>query len=151
MPVAKPPTPAWVLRLGRRFPKPIYRAAVWLSWTVIPTAFRWGQLAAQWLREFPPQFWEQRIAEPYRRRWPSTLDPQLVQLFASMTPLRDYAAIHCHDLPTLPVAASLRRMFFPKAKIIYDAHELYPYQIADAMYQRRWKRVERRGFAKPTP
>ena len=43
-------------------------------------------------------------------------------------------------------------MFFPKAKIIYDAHELYPYQIADATYERRRKRVERdAGFAKPTP
>lgn len=112
---ATPATPEWVLRLGRRFPRPVYRAAAWLRRHVVPSS---------WKR-------------------PKTLDPQLLlPYFAGKTPRHDYAAIHCHDLPTLPVAAMLRQMFFPKSKIIYDSHEFYPYQIPDRAYQRHWKRVE---------
>ena len=67
-----------------------------------------------------------------------------MQFFASKTPHHDYTAIHCHDLPTLPVAATLRRKFFPNSKIIYDSHEFYPYQVPDQAYQRHWKQVEQK-------
>ncbi len=139
-PAVQPSTPQWVLRLGRRFPRPIYRAAAWLRWRAIPSAVRLARRAAG----FAFRTARRLIAELYRQRQPRTVEPQLLHFFVSKTPRRDYTAIHCHDLPTLPVAASLRQMFFPKSKIIYDSHEFYPYQIPDKAYQRHWKRVEQK-------
>jgi hypothetical protein len=34
------------------------------------------------------------------------------------------AAVHCHDLPTLPVGAAWRRRN-PAAKVVFDSHEIY--------------------------
>jgi len=33
-------------------------------------------------------------------------------------------AVHCHDLPTLPVGAAWRRRH-PQAKVVFDSHEIY--------------------------
>ena len=99
---------------------------------------------ARWAVRFGLRILRRLVVAPYRYFWPKTLDPQLVQFFASKTPHHDYTAIHCHDLPTLPVAATLRRKFFPNSKIIYDSHEFYPYQVPDQAYQRHWKQVEQK-------
>jgi glycosyltransferase involved in cell wall biosynthesis len=66
-----------------------------------------------------------------------------VQLFRTLTPPAAYDVIHCHDLDTLPAAEAVRRHIVPRAKIIYDTHELFPYQEPDRAFQRYWSGVER--------
>jgi glycosyltransferase involved in cell wall biosynthesis len=70
-------------------------------------------------------------------------DPHGVQFFRKHTPQRDYNAIHCHDLNTLPVGLALKRKLAPNAKIIYDSHELFPYQMTNHQFVRYWSRIER--------
>ncbi|MCE5280381.1 MAG: glycosyltransferase family 4 protein [Planctomycetaceae bacterium] len=57
-------------------------------------------------------------------------------------PTAAYDVIHCHDLDTLPAAVQLKREIAPGAKIIYDSHELWPYQVKDKAFQEYWKGVE---------
>jgi glycosyltransferase involved in cell wall biosynthesis len=70
-------------------------------------------------------------------------DPHGVRFFRKYTPQRDYDAIHCHDLSTLPVGLALKRKLAPAAKIIYDSHELFPHQVTDPRFVRYWSRIER--------
>lgn len=70
-------------------------------------------------------------------------DPHGVRFFRKHTPQRDYDAIHCHDLDTLPVGLALKRKLAPAAKIIYDSHELFPHQMTDPRFVRYWSRIER--------
>jgi glycosyltransferase involved in cell wall biosynthesis len=65
-----------------------------------------------------------------------------VQLFRTLTPPAAYDVIHCHDLDTLPPAEAVRRHLAPQAKLIYDTHELFPYQEQDLAFQRYWSGVE---------
>jgi glycosyltransferase involved in cell wall biosynthesis len=62
--------------------------------------------------------------------------------FLQQTPPAPYDAIHCHDLDTLPAAQALRTALAPNAKLIYDAHELFPYQEPDRSFQRYWSAIE---------
>ncbi|OAI41214.1 hypothetical protein AYO40_03650 [Planctomycetaceae bacterium SCGC AG-212-D15] len=64
--------------------------------------------------------------------------------FLAHTPPASYAAIHCHDLDTLPAAQAVRARLAPSARLIYDSHELFPYQETDRSFQRYWSRVEAR-------
>jgi glycosyltransferase involved in cell wall biosynthesis len=67
-----------------------------------------------------------------------------VRFFLRATPRAAYDAIHCHDLETLPAAEAMRKAVSPAAKLIYDSHELFPYQEKDLSFQRYWSRVENR-------
>ena len=68
--------------------------------------------------------------------------PSSVQYFMQMTPQETFDVIHCHDLDTLPAAVALRHRLSPGAKLIYDSHELFPFQFQDRTWQRYWSRVE---------
>jgi glycosyltransferase involved in cell wall biosynthesis len=59
-----------------------------------------------------------------------------------LAPLGTFDVIHCHDADTLPAAVALRRHRSPQAKILYDSHELYPFQSADPALERYWLRRE---------
>ena len=39
----------------------------------------------------------------------------------------DFSVVHCHDLDTLKTGAWLKKKF--KCKLIYDAHEIFPYML----------------------
>lgn len=73
----------------------------------------------------------------------------LQRLFIDFTPPGVYDVIHCHDLDTLPAAQALRQRLAPHAKLVYDAHELFPYQIADRSFQSYWSWVERKCIHHP--
>jgi glycosyltransferase involved in cell wall biosynthesis len=64
--------------------------------------------------------------------------------FLQQVPPGRYDAIHCHDLDTLPAAQRVRTHMAPQARLIYDAHELYPYQFDDRSFERFWSRLETR-------
>jgi glycosyltransferase involved in cell wall biosynthesis len=52
--------------------------------------------------------------------------------------------LHCHDLPMLPVGVALRARW-PRARLVYDTHEFYPYQYpVGSREQRHWSGVEAR-------
>jgi glycosyltransferase involved in cell wall biosynthesis len=68
----------------------------------------------------------------------------LERYFLDLIPPADYTAIHCHDLDTLPAAQAVRHRLAPRAKLLYDSHELFPYQVIDQGYQRFWRRIEER-------
>ncbi len=61
--------------------------------------------------------------------------------FRAHAPAERFDVIHAHDLPTLPAALALRE-HLPAARVVYDAHELFPFQFADARLERYWARVE---------
>jgi len=66
------------------------------------------------------------------------------QLLLDLTPAHNYDVIHCHDLDTLPAGQLIRTRMAPGAKLIYDSHELYPYQLRDWFFRRYWAEQERR-------
>lgn len=59
----------------------------------------------------------------------------------------EFDVIHCHDLETLPGAVHLRQAKNPHAWIIYDSHELFPYQNEDELAQQFWSKLERQYIA----
>jgi len=66
-----------------------------------------------------------------------------VRRYMSGLPLRGpFDIIHAHDLPSLPAAAELRRALGAQ-RLIYDAHELYPFQTRSPIQCRYWQRIER--------
>ncbi len=71
-------------------------------------------------------------------------DGLYMNYFLGAAPPENYDTIHCHDLNTLPAAVELRRNRFPDARLIYDSHELYPFQFEDRETQDRWSAIERR-------
>ncbi|MFZ5866697.1 MAG: glycosyltransferase [Thermodesulfobacteriota bacterium] len=64
--------------------------------------------------------------------------------FLRMTPREQFDVIHCHDLKTLPSAVAVKRKWSPDAKLVYDSHELYPYQWENRGLQTYWSWLERR-------
>jgi glycosyltransferase involved in cell wall biosynthesis len=64
--------------------------------------------------------------------------------FLYMTPREQFDVIHCHDLKTLPSAVAVKRRWSPHAKLVYDSHELYPYQWENRGLQTYWSWLERR-------
>ncbi len=67
---------------------------------------------------------------------------QLGGLFSSLVENETFDAIHCHDLCTLPAAIELKETYSPRAKLIYDAHELFPFQFEEKSQQAYWYRTE---------
>ena len=70
--------------------------------------------------------------------------PGLIDYFLKLAPEGVFDVIHCHDLSTLPAALAIRDGQCPRARVIYDAHELFPYQFSSPGQRRYWERVERR-------
>jgi len=68
--------------------------------------------------------------------------PALRQYFLQVTPREKFDVIHCHDLDTLPAAVELREKISPNAKLIYDSHELFPFQFTRRWFQKYWLNVE---------
>src|SRR5262249_37083042 len=100
------------------------------------------------------------LRRSYRRlRARSTLTPALVlarRVFESMWIHPERPFTHCflepalqlcadvyvaHDLPVLPAAVEAAKRV--GAKVVYDAHELYPDQEFARLLRRRWRAVER--------
>lgn len=63
--------------------------------------------------------------------------------FTDAAPAVRFDAIHCHDLWTLPAALQLRERYSPDAKIIYDSHELFPFQVRSCIVQQYLLNIER--------
>ncbi|MBS0189849.1 MAG: glycosyltransferase [Phycisphaerales bacterium] len=63
----------------------------------------------------------------------------------------DADAVHCHDLETLPAADALCAAIAVRTgvrpKLIYDTHELFPFQEPSRSFQRYWTAIERRFIA----
>ncbi len=109
-----------------------------------------GEFRAQ-SRELPPG-----VAERIRNAAPSGDLTALYQWFGNYFPIlaeglrnfglapRPFDAIHCHDLETLAPALRIRDKLHPGAKLIYDAHELYPYCVPDWHHQSFWSGIELR-------
>ena len=68
----------------------------------------------------------------------------LIDYFVKLAPAGVFDVIHCHDLSTLPAALAIRDRQCPPARVIYDAHELFPFQFSSPGQRRYWERVERR-------
>jgi len=67
----------------------------------------------------------------------------LSSYFIQVTPRERFDVIHCHDLDTLPAGVELRNSIAPDAKLIYDSHELFPFQYKHGeKRQRDWSRIE---------
>jgi len=62
--------------------------------------------------------------------------------FLQAAPQDRFDAIHCHDLWTLPAGVELRARYSPDAKIIYDSHELFAFQVKSRIVQRYLSRLE---------
>lgn len=65
----------------------------------------------------------------------------IADYLASMPLPERVDAIHCHDLDTLAAGVRLRDLR-PGARLIYDAHELYPHQVRSSLHRSYWTRVE---------
>jgi len=72
--------------------------------------------------------------------------PYNTAYFLRHTPAERFDAIHCHDLKTLPAGVGIRRRQCPGAKLIYDAHEFFPFQTSNRCFQHYWKRIERQAI-----
>ena len=70
--------------------------------------------------------------------------PGLIDYFVKLAPEGVFDVIHCHDLSTVPAALAIRDRRCPRARVIYDAHELFPCQFPSSGQRRYWERVERR-------
>jgi glycosyltransferase involved in cell wall biosynthesis len=78
-----------------------------------------------------------------RRPWPHA---NRADRLVDLAPPGNFDVIHCHDADTLPAAVTLRRQRMPRAKIIYDSHEFYPFQFADAALEKYWVRIEHQNI-----
>ncbi len=81
------------------------------------------------------------IADPQR---PEIL--QLVDFFLDMVLEEYYDVIHCHDLHTLPAGLAIANRQNPRPRIIYDSHELFPFQTDDKQFERHWTEIERENI-----
>ena len=74
-----------------------------------------------------------RVGEPSDWKGKMT-SKQLIKFwiysFLYLITRRDFDVLHCHDLTGLPPAIWYK-FLFPKTKIIYDSHELYPEAIEE--------------------
>jgi len=62
--------------------------------------------------------------------------------FESLSIEAQFDVIHAHDLPALAAAGPLRDRF--GSTLIYDAHELYPFQHEPGPQRAYWEAIERR-------
>lgn len=78
---------------------------------------------------------------------PSQSPPDTAHLL-SLAESLDADVIHCHDLETLPAAALVKNAIAKRTgktpKLIYDTHELFPFQEPSALFQRYWLKQERK-------
>lgn len=66
---------------------------------------------------------------------------RLTGFFLANAPTEVFHVVHAHDLPALPAALALKERL-PGARVIFDAHELFPFQFTDARLERYWSRIE---------
>lgn len=59
-----------------------------------------------------------------------------------LVPDRPYALVECHDLATLDAGCAVKRRLHGACRLVYDAHELYPYQFHTEPLQRLWRTAE---------
>jgi glycosyltransferase involved in cell wall biosynthesis len=69
-------------------------------------------------------------------------DGLYVDYFDQLTPPEPFDVIHCHDLSTLPAAVQLRQRRQSSARIVYDSHELFPFQLNNKAFQKKWLALE---------
>ena len=70
-------------------------------------------------------------------------DASVNNYFVQVTPKEKFDVIHCHDLDTLPAAVEIREILVPGATLIYDSHELFPFQFPRGdERQRYWSDIE---------
>ncbi len=125
-------------------PRPTLRSTVkwtskWLVKTLLP------RRTFEAIRQFRHRRRLARFArDPHLpMRWMRGHTASLSGYFVAHAPAGLFDIIHCHDLETLPGAVQVRDAKGPSAKIVYDSHELFPYQNDDPMAQRYWSEVER--------
>ena len=87
------------------------------------------------------------LAQAAWYRWGAGPSPYNTGYFRRNAPAERFDAIHCHDLKTLPAGSEIRAASCRAAKLIYDSHELFPFQSASRAFQRYWMRIERRHIA----
>ncbi len=63
------------------------------------------------------------------------------RFFTTVAPSGPFDFIHCHDLDVLPSAVELKKRW-SGAKLVYDCHELFPYQFTDLSMEKYWRRLE---------
>jgi len=84
-----------------------------------------------------------RLENLMKTAWHCLHLSSLSDYFLEVTPRETFDVIHCHDLDTLPAGVALRNSIAPSAKLIYDAHEFFPFQYPiGAKRQRDWSRME---------
>ncbi len=66
--------------------------------------------------------------------------------FLQRVPHQKYDVIHAHDLTTIPAAIAIKNKISPHSKIIYDAHELYPYQFLSKIEEKFWIILEKKSM-----
>lgn len=78
---------------------------------------------------------------------PTQAPPDTAHLL-SLAESLDADVIHCHDLETLPAAAIVKAAIAKRTgktpKLIYDTHELFPFQEPSGLFQRYWLAQERK-------
>jgi len=105
------------------------------------------EAAARAARRFLPYPCFLAVKAVWRRFCQLRFDPFHLDFFLENTPAARYDFIHCHDLNTLPAGAALRNRHSPGAAVVYDSHELFPYQTPERNVQRWWEEIERRYIA----
>ena len=84
-----------------------------------------------------------RLQDLVKIAWHCLHFSSLSSYFLQVTPHERFDVIHCHDLDTLPAGVELRHCIAPEAKLIYDSHELFPFQYKNGeKRQRDWSRIE---------
>ncbi len=64
--------------------------------------------------------------------------------FLQHAPDEPFDVIHCHDLETLPAAVALQARKGPRPRVVYDSHELFPFQTNSRGLQAYWTRIEQK-------
>ena len=100
----------------------------------IETLSHLGRFLPAWVRDWMTAGWHAFGKGPI---------PVWTGFFLDAAPHDAYDAIHCHDLWTLPAAIELRKRYSPGAKLIYDSHELFPFQVNNRVVQGYLLKTER--------
>lgn len=111
---------------------------------IIPILLKSRSFYFRWLKEFLkkvlPSFLVEKLRSIQRKRKFDSYE----SYFLRNVPHQSFDVIHAHDLTTLPSAVRIRDSLCPEAKIVYDTHELYPYQYENLEEQRFWHDIEKR-------
>jgi glycosyltransferase involved in cell wall biosynthesis len=85
-----------------------------------------------------------RILRPVLNTVPWVTERYWRHFFLNAVPKEPFDVIHCHDLQPLPAACIIAGSMSPRPRVIYDSHELFPYQYTSRISQMYWMCVERR-------